>query len=92
MLSCKDVSRLVSEGQERSLRLRERLVLRLHLWMCVRCRRFERQLVLMRRALRMLGSRYEQDARNADLSSEARGRIRKVLAETERREHPHQDE
>jgi len=75
MLTCKDASRLISEGQERHLRLGERWGLRLHLWICANCRRFERQIHLLRRALRMLARRVETDAQGPDLSLEARERI-----------------
>jgi hypothetical protein len=80
MLTCKDASRLISEGQERQLRLRERWGLRLHLWICANCRRFERQIHLLRRALRMLARRVETDAQGPDLSPEARERILAALA------------
>jgi len=80
MLTCKDASRLISEGQERQLRLRERWDLRLHLWICANCRRFERQIHLLRRALRMLARRVETDAQGPDLSPEARERILAALA------------
>lgn len=80
MLTCKDASRLISEGQERHLRLRERWGLRLHLWICVNCRRFERQIHLLRRALRELAQRAETDTQGPDLSPEARERILAALA------------
>ena len=87
MLNCKDASHLISERQERPLGIRERWSLRLHLWLCVNCRRFERQLALMRKALRLLGQRAEADAASADLPPEARERIRKALAERHGHEH-----
>ncbi len=52
MLSCKDASHLISEGQDRKLGLWERMGLRLHLWMCDSCRLFEKQMGQMRQALR----------------------------------------
>ncbi|MFA5082746.1 MAG: hypothetical protein WC474_09395 [Hydrogenophilaceae bacterium] len=85
MLTCKDASHLISERQERPLGLRERLGLRLHLWLCDGCRNFERQLALMRQALRNLGR--AADAGGADLTPEARERIRKTLAERGKHEH-----
>jgi hypothetical protein len=80
MLTCKDTSRLISEGQERHLRLRERWGLRLHLWICVNCRRYERQIHLLRQALRMLALQAEMDTQGPDLSPEARERILTALA------------
>ena len=87
MLTCKDASHLISERQERPLGIRERWGLRLHLWLCVNCRRFERQLALLREALRLLGQRAEADVASADLPPEARERIRKALAERHGHEH-----
>jgi len=90
MLTCNDASHLISEHQERPLDFWERWSLRMHLWMCLSCRRFERQLALMRQALRMLGQRAEADAQgdgnNVDFPPEARERIRKALAERSERE------
>ncbi len=87
MLTCKDASRLVSEHQERPLGFRERLGLRLHLWMCANCRRFERQIHLLRRALRKAASHAETDAQGPELSPEAHERIRKALAERDTHSH-----
>jgi hypothetical protein len=55
--------------------------------MCVSCRRFERQIRLLRRVLRKLARLGESDAQGPDLSPEARERIRKALAE--RHDHRH---
>lgn len=87
VLTCKDASHLISERQERPLTLRERLGLRLHLMICAYCRLYERQVDLMRRALRELGRRAGQDAAGHELTPEARERIRKALAE--RCDHDH---
>jgi len=81
MLTCKDASHLISKNQERPLGFRERWGLRMHLWMCVSCRRFERQVALMRQALRMLGKRAETAGDSSEFPPEARERIRKALAE-----------
>lgn len=50
--NCKQTSELLSQGQDRSLSLAERLRLNLHLLMCTRCRTFTQQLAFMRAALR----------------------------------------
>ena len=52
MLTCRQVSLLLSQAQERALSLPERLGLRLHLWLCDGCRNFRRQLDLIRTAMR----------------------------------------
>ena len=51
-VSCRDATRLVSQMQDRPLRLSERIKLRLHLLACVACTRFERQMRFMRDAMR----------------------------------------
>lgn len=87
MLSCKEASHLVSESQEHPLGRRERWGLRLHLWMCISCSRFERQIRLLRKALQILNRRAETDMVGADMPPEVHERIRKALAE--RDEHRH---
>lgn len=52
MLSCKETSLLLSQAQERPLRWRDRLSLRLHLLLCDGCANFRRQLALIRTAVR----------------------------------------
>jgi RNase P subunit RPR2 len=52
MLSCKEVTHLLSEAQDRRLRLSERLGLSLHLAMCEGCANFRRQINFLRRASR----------------------------------------
>jgi hypothetical protein len=91
MLTCKDASHLISARQERPLGFRERWSLNLHLWICVNCRRFEQQMVLLRQALRMLGERAEAETASAEFTPEARERIRKALAARGDQEHDHTD-
>jgi anti-sigma factor ChrR (cupin superfamily) len=52
MKTCKEVHRLVIEGQDRKLSFMERISVRVHLMMCNACRRFEAQMEFMRQALR----------------------------------------
>lgn len=80
MLTCKNTSRLISEGQERQLTLKERIKLRLHVWMCNNCRRFERQIIAMRKIMRREWTNDTPPA-NKQLTSEAQERIRKTLKE-----------
>ena len=44
LLSCKETTRLISQGLDRELALGERVALRLHYAYCVGCRRAGRQL------------------------------------------------
>jgi hypothetical protein len=56
MLSCKEVSRLVSQGLDRRLGWSERLRLRLHLVICDGCTNFKKQMDFIRQAIARLGS------------------------------------
>ena len=65
MLSCKEATRLVSQGLDRELALGERIALRVHLAICAGCRNVNRQLSFLRRAVRSL-STGEDDPRTKD--------------------------
>lgn len=79
--TCKETVRVMSESMERRLTLRERINVKLHLWVCLWCVWYIEQLQLMRTSIR---SKAEQEP-NLDssslpsLSSEARERIRREL-------------
>ncbi len=51
MLSCKQASQLISQSLDRSLTLRERFALQLHLIICKYCKRFSQQLQTLRAAI-----------------------------------------
>lgn len=52
MLSCKEVSVLLSEAQERRLGRAERWSIQLHLFLCKGCNNFRAQLEFLRAAVR----------------------------------------
>jgi len=54
MLSCKEVTRLVSHGLDRRLGWFARLQLRLHLAICDGCTNFSKQMHFLRKALSRL--------------------------------------
>jgi len=56
LMSCKDVTRLVSQGQDRKLGFGETIALRLHLAICASCENVERQMAFLREAVRQLGA------------------------------------
>ncbi len=56
MIPCRRANELSSAAIDRQLSLSERFRLRLHLGMCVSCTRVDRQIDLMRQALRRLGN------------------------------------
>ncbi len=51
LVSCKEATQWLSQGEERPLSLSERVKLGLHLRVCEACSRFAAQLRLMREAL-----------------------------------------
>jgi len=63
MPSCKEVTRLVSEGLDRELGFGERVTLRVHFMMCKGCRNFEDQLARLRQAMQDLAR--DDDERHA---------------------------
>jgi predicted anti-sigma-YlaC factor YlaD len=54
MLSCKQVTRLVSQGLDRDLGFTERVRLRVHLAICEGCTNFGTQVALLRQAMAKL--------------------------------------
>ena len=52
MATCKEVSELLSQGQDRQLGRGEKLRLNLHLLVCKGCRNFGDQLVFIRAAVK----------------------------------------
>ena len=75
MLTCKEISRLVSESLDRELPLRQRMAVRFHLMMCSMCRAYQKQTLLLRSAVRSYGCQ----AGNK-LPEEARRRMKKALS------------
>ena len=81
MLSCKDVTKLVSESMDRSLPFGKRIGVRLHILICTFCARYERQLILIRETARRLAAMVEApgEPSGETLSAEARARIKKSI-------------
>lgn len=63
MLSCQEVSRLVSLAQERKLRWNERLRLNLHLMMCKHCKSFNTNIKTLRVAMRDFAKKKDEEKR-----------------------------
>jgi len=56
MLSCKEASRLVSQGLDRDLGFGERVMLRVHLTICDGCTNFKNQVAFLRKSMARLGN------------------------------------
>jgi len=52
MLNCHEATRLMSEGQERTLSISEKMTLGLHVSMCSGCKNFKVQMGLLRKMTR----------------------------------------
>jgi hypothetical protein len=74
MPSCRDISQLISDGMDRNLPLRKRLSIRLHVGMCRLCRRYEKQLRLLRRGFGYYADP-DKNAAEKSLSPEAKARL-----------------
>jgi predicted anti-sigma-YlaC factor YlaD len=61
MMTCKDVSMLVSTGQLATAPLARRLGIRLHLAMCRHCRAFKQQIEVIARMARGAGLTFEAE-------------------------------
>ena len=81
MLSCKEVTRLISESLDRELSLGQRIGLRMHLLMCKFCSRYKKQLQFIRDAIRLYSVKIEEEQffPSLSLSKEARLRLKNSL-------------
>ena len=67
LLSCKETTRLLSQGEDRALGFGERVTLRLHLVICDGCRNVGRQFKFLRRAVRHLAEHGNDEANPVEL-------------------------
>ena len=74
MLDCKQTSQLISQSLDRSLTLRERFALRLHLFVCKYCKQFSQHLQTIRVALKQMTSSIESN-NSIEMPSAAKKRI-----------------
>lgn len=80
MPSCRDISELISQAMDRRLPLRKRLSIRLHVSMCGFCRRYEKQLHLLRHGFTCYADP-DQNQAEKPLSPEAKAKLEKALAD-----------
>ncbi len=81
---CKTVCRLQSEALDRQLDCRRRTGVVVHLFLCKRCRRYGKQIRLLRHLARARGDEI-LNAKPQELSSEARERILEKVWEARER-------
>ena len=81
MYNCKEVTQMVSESLDRKLPLHQRMGMRFHLSMCRFCSRFRKQLLILRKAMRVQDS-YVEDAKHPlTLNTKTKERIKRSLAD-----------
>lgn len=74
MLDCKRASQLISQSLDRSLTLRERLSLKLHLFICEFCKRFSQHMQTIHVALKQMTSSIESND-SIEMPSATKSRI-----------------
>lgn len=81
LFTCQDMSRLLSDAMDQSLPWHVRLRMRAHLHICALCRRYERQLTLIRAVLRKNSATLsdEDGPTTPGLTPEAKARIQQAL-------------
>jgi len=77
-LTCREAARLQSEGLDRPLTLRQRIGLRIHLFLCKWCRRYGKHLRFLRLAAHEHPDKLAEPSRQT-LSDAARERMRQRL-------------
>lgn len=79
--TCQQTVETISQSMERKLTLRERIDLKLHLWICAWCQWYLEHLQIIREAARAKGAESpELESMSPSLSAEARERIRRKVA------------
>jgi predicted anti-sigma-YlaC factor YlaD len=76
---CKHITPLFSESLDRPVTLREKIVIRLHLYVCDACKSYVENLKFMREVFQEQERQFEEEKINVSLSPEARERIKKAL-------------
>ena len=79
--TCQQTVEKISQSMERKLTLRERIDMKLHIWICAWCQWYLEHLQIIRETARAKGAESSDlESTSASLSAEARERIRRKLA------------
>jgi hypothetical protein len=82
-MTCKRIAKLLSEQQDHELPFSRRLAIRIHLALCVFCRRLAKHLVMIHSFSQAVGDASavaETGALDAALPPDAKARIKNLLA------------
>lgn len=75
MIRCKEVATLLSTDQVTYQSVWRRIAVRVHLMMCRHCRRFARQLTLLKHAAAELGAAFDKEV-SADFEQRLQRKLR----------------
>jgi len=78
--TCKQTVEVISQSLERPLSLRERVLLKLHLWVCLWCLWYLEHLQIMRDTMRANAAETAEIDSAVTLPAEARERIKRRLS------------
>lgn len=82
MINCRDTAQLVSESMDRKLPWRRRLQVRLHLFVCDNCSRYNKQLQIFRRIFKQQ-SEPQDDVESSVLDAKIKDRLRRIIEKGE---------
>lgn len=60
MMNCKQATRLISESQDRSLSLTEKMSLKVHVMMCTGCKNFSLQVPFLSKAMKAYAKGFDE--------------------------------
>ena len=79
--TCQQTVEKISQSMERKLTMRERIDLKLHIWICAWCQWYLEHLQIIRETARAKGAESpDLDSMSPSLTADARERIRRKLA------------
>lgn len=85
MLTCRETTSLISQSLDAKLSLRQRIAVRIHLFMCRFCSRFKKQLYFIRDATEWfnIDDNEGEDIQRLDesLTPESREKLKRIIAE-----------
>ena len=79
MISCRTAAELISKEQDAKLRLAQRVNLEIHVFLCVGCRRFRRQLKFVDNAVKEYFSSDVMPAPESVLTADAKKRLESII-------------